>query len=117
VRSTCLEELANSPALPAVRPADLLTTAPGPALLARSTPGHTATAAPIFLAQGASDERVTPALTHLLAERLCRLGDTVELRTWPYVGHFDIPEVASAHVLAWIDERLAGRAARSTCQR
>src|SRR6266545_3988612 len=88
VRSTCLEELAKGPAQPAVRPADLLTTAPWPALLARNTPGHTANPAPIFLAQGASDERVTPALTHLLVERLCRLGDTVELRTWPDVGHF-----------------------------
>jgi hypothetical protein len=117
VRTTCLEELAKDPEHPAVHPADLLTTPPWPALLARNTPGHAATPAPIFLAQGADDDRVTPAATGALVQRLCRLGDTVELRSYQHTGHFDIPAVASPDVLAWIGERLAGRSARSTCQR
>jgi hypothetical protein len=117
VRSTCLEELAQERPTPAVRPSDLLTTPPWPALLARNTPGHAASPAPIFLTQGADDDRVTPAATRALVQRLCRLGDTVELRTYQGVGHFDIPAVASADVLAWIGERLAGRPARSTCRR
>jgi len=117
VRSTCLEELAKDPEQAAVRLGDLLTTPPWPALLARNTPGHAATPAPIFLAQGADDEVVTPAATRALVERLCRLGDTVELRTYRDVGHFDIPEVASTDVVAWIGERLAGRPARTTCRR
>jgi hypothetical protein len=117
VRSTCLEELAAGPAVVAVRPSDLLTTPPWPKLLARNTPGHAATPAPIFLAQGADDDRVTPALTRLLVQRLCRLGDTVALRTYQHTGHFDVPEVASPDVLAWIGDRLAGRPARSTCRR
>jgi alpha-beta hydrolase superfamily lysophospholipase len=115
VRSTCLQELAADPAIVAVRPNDLLTTPPWPALLARNTPGHAATPAPIFLAQGADDEVVVPAATRALVQRLCRLGDTVEVRSYQNVGHFDIPEVASADVLAWIGERLAGRPARPTC--
>jgi acetyl esterase/lipase len=117
VRSTCLQELAKDPAQVAVRPRDLLTTPPWPALLARNTPGHAATPAPIFLAQGADDERVTPAVTRALVERLCRLGDTVELRGYRHVGHFDLVEAASSDVAAWIGERLAGRPARSTCRR
>jgi Secretory lipase len=117
VRSTCLEELAKDPPTPAVRLGDLLTTPPWPALLARNTPGHAATPAPIFLAQGADDETVTPAATGALVGRLCRLGDTVELRTWRDTGHFDIPKVAAADVAAWIGERLAGRPARTTCRR
>jgi acetyl esterase/lipase len=117
VRSTCLEELAKDPEQAAVRLGDLLTTPPWPALLARNTPGHAATPAPIFLAQGADDETVTPAANRALVERLCRLGDTVELRTYRDVGHFDIPEVASTDVVAWIGERLAGRPARTTCRR
>jgi hypothetical protein len=117
VRTTCLEELAKDPEHVAVHPADLLTTPPWPALLARNTPGHAATPAPIFLAQGADDDRVTPAATRALVQRLCRLGDTVELRTWRDVGHFDIPKVAADDVAAWIGDRLAGRPARSTCQR
>jgi secretory lipase len=117
VRTTCLEELAKDPEHVAVHPADLLTTPPWPALLARNTPGHAATPAPILLAQGADDDRVTPAATGALVQRLCRLGDTVELRSYQHTGHFDIPAVASPDVLAWMGERLAGRSARSTCQR
>jgi len=117
VRSTCLEEPAKDPEQVVVHPADLLTTPPWPALLARNTPGHAATPAPIFLAQGADDDRVTPAATRALVGRLCRLGDTVELRSYQRTGHFDIPAVASPDVLAWMGERLAGRSARSTCQR
>jgi hypothetical protein len=41
----------------------------------------------------------------------------VELRTYRYVGHFDLVEAASTDVAAWIGERLAGRPARSTCRR
>jgi alpha-beta hydrolase superfamily lysophospholipase len=117
VRSTCLEELAADPAIMAVRPTDLLTTPPWPALLARNTPGRAATPAPILLAQGADDDRVTPAATRALVQRLCRLGDTVELRTYQHVGHFDLVEAASTDVAAWIGERLAGRPARTTCPR
>jgi alpha-beta hydrolase superfamily lysophospholipase len=116
VRSTCLEELANDPATPVVRPGELLTTPPWPALLARNTPGHAATPAPILIAQGTDDQVVTSAATRALVQRLCRLGDTVELRTWPHVGHFDLPEAASTAALAWVGDRLAGRSARSTCQ-
>jgi acetyl esterase/lipase len=117
VRTHCLLELAADPATPVVRPGDLLTTPPWPALLARNTPGHAATRAPIFLAQGADDDRVTPAVTRVLVQRLCRLGDTVELRTYQHVGHFDLPEAAGTDVAAWIGDRLAGRPARSTCRR
>jgi hypothetical protein len=117
VRTTCLEELAAGPAIVAVRPGDLLTTPPWPALLARNSPGQAATPAPIFLAQGADDDRVTPTVTRALVERLCHLGDTVELRTWQDVGHFDLVEAASTDVVAWIGDRLAGRPARSTCRR
>ena len=117
VRSSCLQELARAPAAPAVRPGDLLTTPPWPALLARNTPGHAATPAPVFIAQGADDERVAPAATRALVERLCRAGDTVELRTYRDVGHFDIPEAAGADVAAWTGDRLAGRRAGSTCRR
>jgi hypothetical protein len=117
VRTTCLEELAAGPAIVAVHPSDLLTTPPWPALLARNTPGHAATPAPILLAQGADDDRVTPAATGALVRRLCRRGDTVELRSYQHTGHFDIPKVAADDVAAWIGDRRAGRPARSTCQR
>jgi hypothetical protein len=116
VRGSCLQELMADPEVEAVRPRDLLTTPPWPALLARNTPGKAATPAPILLAQGADDDRVTPAVTRALVGRLCRLGDTVELRTYQGVGHFDVIEVASTDMVAWTGDRLAGRPARSTCR-
>jgi fermentation-respiration switch protein FrsA (DUF1100 family) len=116
VRSTCLLELMVDPEVVAVRPRDLLTTPPWPALLARNTPGKAATPAPILLVQGADDDRVTPAVTRALAGRLCRLGDTVELRTYQGVGHFDVIQVASTDMVAWTGDRLAGRPARTTCR-
>jgi acetyl esterase/lipase len=116
VRSTCLEELANDPATPVVRPGDLLATWPWPGLLARNTPGDTATPAPILIAQGTDDMVVVPAATRALVQRLCHAGDTVELRSYRGVGHFDIPQVASADMIGWTGDRLAGRRPRSTCQ-
>jgi alpha-beta hydrolase superfamily lysophospholipase len=116
VRSTCLEELANDPAIPMVHPGDLLTTRPWPALLARNTPGHAATPAPVLIAQGTDDEVVVPAATRALVQRLCHAGDTVELRSYRGVGHFDILGVASADMIGWIGDRLTGRRPRSSCQ-
>jgi acetyl esterase/lipase len=111
VRSTCLQELAAGPTLAAVRPSDLLTTPPWPALLARNTPGQAATPAPVLIAQGADDEVATPATSRALVQRLCRLGDTVELRTYQGVGHFDVLQVASTEMVGWTGARLAGRLA------
>jgi Secretory lipase len=116
-RSSCLLELMADPPVVAVRPRDLLTTPPWPTLLARNTPGKAATPAPLLIAQGADDDRVTPAVTRALVGRLCRLGDTVELRTYQGVGHFDVLQVASTDMVAWTGERLASRPARSTCPR
>jgi alpha-beta hydrolase superfamily lysophospholipase len=117
LRSRCLLELASDPATPTVRLGELLTTPPWPALLARNSPGHAAAPAPLLIAEGTDDEVVVRTATRALVERLCRAGDTVELRSFQHAGHFDLPEAAATDVAAWIGERLAGRPARSTCRR
>jgi alpha-beta hydrolase superfamily lysophospholipase len=117
LRSRCLLELASDPATPTVRLGELLTTPPWPALLARNSPGHAAAPAPLLIAEGTDDEVVVRTATRALVERLCRAGDTVELRSFQHAGHFDLPEAAGTDVAAWIGERLAGRPARSTCRR
>jgi alpha-beta hydrolase superfamily lysophospholipase len=117
VRTRCLDELAREPATPTVRLGDLLTTPPWPALLARNTPGHGATPAPLLIALGTDDQTVVPAATGALVQRLCHAGDTVELRSYQYTGHFELPKAAATDVAAWIGDRLAGRPARSTCRR
>ena len=116
VRSSCLDELATGPQVAAVRPADLLKVAPWPALLERNTPGHAASQAPVLVAQGAADEQVAPASNRSMAARLCRAGSRVQLRTYANADHLGIIDAAGGDVLAWIGDRLASRAARSTCQ-
>ncbi|HEX8134825.1 MAG TPA: lipase family protein [Actinomycetes bacterium] len=117
VRTRCLLELARDPATPAVHLGDLLTTPPWPALLARNSPGQAAVPAPLLIAQGTDDQTVVPAATGALVQRLCQVGDTVELRSYQHAEHFHLPEVAGTDVAAWMGDRLAGRPARSTCRR
>jgi pimeloyl-ACP methyl ester carboxylesterase len=116
VRSSCIDELAAGPPVAAVRPTDLLKVAPWPALLERNSPGHAATKVPLLLAQGSNDERVPAASNRSLAARLCRAGDTVQLRPYPNVNHMGILDAAGDDLLAWLGDRLTGRPARSTCQ-
>ena len=116
VRSSCLEELAASPAVAAVRPTDLLKVTPWPTLLARNTPGHAATRVPMLITQGTADERVAPASNRSMAARLCRAGDRVQLRTYANADHLGIIDAAGDDLLAWLSDRLTGRLARSTCQ-
>jgi alpha-beta hydrolase superfamily lysophospholipase len=116
VRGSCIGELAAGPPVAAVRPTDLLKVAPWPALLEHNTPGHTATKVPLLLAQGSNDERVAPASNRSLAVRLCRAGDTVQLRPYPNANHLEILDVAGDDLLAWLGDRRTGRPARSTCQ-
>jgi fermentation-respiration switch protein FrsA (DUF1100 family) len=117
VRSTCLLELMADPEVEAVRPRDLLTTPPWPALLARNTPGKAATPAPILLVQGADDDRVTPAVTRALVRPAAvPSGRHRGAAHLPGVGHFDVIQVASTDMVAWTGDRLAGRPARTTCR-
>jgi fermentation-respiration switch protein FrsA (DUF1100 family) len=88
--------------------------APWPALLARNSPGAVASKAPILLVQGDLDEQVPADLTRILRGRLCRLGDTVELRMYA-TSHGGVVDASYADVLTWMDERFAGRPARRSC--
>ena len=116
VRASCIDELAAGPPAVAAHPTDLLKVAPWPALLDRNTPGHDATRVPLLLAQGTNDERVAPASNTSLAARLCRAGDTVQLRPYANVNHIGILAAADDDLLAWLGQRLASRPAGSNCQ-
>lgn len=91
------------------------TVAPWTGLLAENTPGQSKTGAPIYVAQGGSDQLVLPPTTTQLATRLCGLGDPVELKTYPGVPHDTIGYESAGDVVAWMAERVAGSAAPSTC--
>lgn len=83
------------------------------ALLANE-PGRTALASPVLLIHGELDDLVPPRLGAKLFERLCRLGQIVERRTYA-AGHTGVVAMSFPDLLAWMEDRMAGRPATTGC--
>ncbi len=90
--------------------------------LAANSTGFRPVGGPVLLLQGGADQAIPTAITDRVADRLCRTGSVVDHRTVPGLGHDTIPGVvtgiddgAAEQILAWVADRFAGRAARSTC--
>jgi Secretory lipase len=93
---------------------DPLTTPPWSTGLAADSAGRTRTPAPILITQGTADQVYPAGITASFVRRICKLGDTVDYRTYPQTGH--AVTIASApDVLAWIGARLQGQPAPDTC--
>ena len=74
-----------------------------------------ATDVPILVAMGTADLTVPAAATAEAVERMCALGDVVELRAYEGEGHLEVLQSSAADVLAWTIDRFAGEPAPSTC--
>lgn len=84
-------------------------------VMARATAGNRPTAAPLFVLQGLGDDIVYKTFTDMYVQHACAIGDTVRYQTYGGAGHYDEAERAAPDVVNWIKDRLAGRAAASTC--
>ena len=93
-------------------PADV---APFPQIMQRDTAGLVKTSAPLLVLQGLADDIVYKTFTDMYVKRVCAIGDTVEYRTFSGVDHYGGVKASKLDVLSWIDQRLAGDAAPSTC--
>jgi uncharacterized membrane protein HdeD (DUF308 family)/pimeloyl-ACP methyl ester carboxylesterase len=82
----------------------------------RNSPGATRIHAPLLIVQGGSDKIVDPAVTRRFVERLCGLGEKVELLVLPAVGHLETGHDAAPAVARWIGDRFAGKLAPTTCR-
>lgn len=80
-----------------------------------NSPGAVNPKIPLLIVQGVNDEQVAVAISATIAAKYCRLGVTVMRRAYPGVNHDGVLEAASKDVLAWMADRLEGRAAQSTC--
>lgn len=89
--------------------------APWPGLIEQNSAGAVRTPAPIFVFQGGSDPLIKPAFTEELVKQLCTVGDTVALKVYPGLSHLSVIGPSMPDALAWIADRLAGKAAPSTC--
>lgn len=84
-------------------------------VLEENDPGHRRTEIPLLIVHGEDDEQIPVALSGVLFERLCDLGQVVERRTYPDQGHAEVVVAAFGELSTWMADRLAGRPARSTC--
>ncbi len=85
-------------------------------LAEENDPGQVATEAPILVLHSAADDVVPAALSELLVERMCGVGQVVERRVYDDGGsHGDAVPDAVADGLAWIEARFAGEEPVSTC--
>lgn len=85
------------------------------AIMDRNTPGQSASAAPIFLAQGTADEVVRPHITRKFMETACQHGTRVKLHVLAGGTHMFAGRDSAYAAVSWIGDRFHGKAAPSDC--
>ncbi len=88
---------------------------PFPAVFATDSPGKVPTAAPMLVYQGKSDDVVYQIFTDQYVKKACGLGNTVDYETYSGQDHYSENDVAEKDILEWMQARLGGIAAPSTC--
>lgn len=83
--------------------------------IAQNTPGAIRTAPPILVFQGGADKLILPQFTRAFVQRLCAAGDTVIFNQYPGDGHLSVITPSMPATLTWIEQRLAGQPAPTTC--
>ncbi len=79
-------------------------------LLNENDPGTftTASAAPLLIIQGGSDEQIPVVSTALLAKHLCGLGQDLERWIYPGQSHAGVIGPSAVDMVHWIADRFAG---------
>jgi hypothetical protein len=88
---------------------------PFPAIFAADSPGSAPTPAPMLVYQGLSDSVVYKIFTDKYVQKACALGNTVDYQTFSGKDHYEENDAAEKDVLEWMQARLAGVPAPSTC--
>jgi hypothetical protein len=95
--------------------ADPATTPPWSDLLVENDPGFVVGASPILIIHGGNDEQIPVASSAMLLNRMCGIGQVVERRTYDGQSHAGVIGPSMDDMLAWIDARLAGEEAPTSC--
>jgi pimeloyl-ACP methyl ester carboxylesterase len=79
-------------------------------LLDANDPGTftTASAAPLLIIQGGSDEQIPVVSTALLATHLCKVGQDLERWIYPGQSHSGVIAPSAGDMIHWIADRFAG---------
>ncbi|MGH9186012.1 MAG: lipase family protein [Acidimicrobiales bacterium] len=85
--------------------------------LEQNSPGARPAASPVFLFHGTADEQVPLTTSEQVRDRYCRSGDArIDLAVYPGASHMSVLVAAQDDVLRFVDARLDGRAAASSCR-
>jgi alpha-beta hydrolase superfamily lysophospholipase len=95
-----------------VSPADVQ---PWKQLLLASDPGHRVSEAPLLIVHGTADPVVPPALSELLFDRLCGLGQVAERELYDGADHTTVLHDAADDMASWLRARFAGEPATTGC--
>lgn len=87
----------------------------GEAWLAENDPGQVVSDAPLLVVQGGQDILVVPARTDALIERLCGIGQVVDLLEVPDGDHDTVTGLATEDITSWVTARFAGDPAPDAC--
>lgn len=87
------------------------------AALASNEPGTVRIPAPVLIIHGDRDEQVPVATSATLLSKMCRKKTVVERRVYPGQDHTGAALVSLFDVLAFVQARLAGVAAKSSCRK
>ncbi|MFP4234505.1 MAG: lipase family protein [Nitriliruptoraceae bacterium] len=90
-------------------------TEPWATRIAENTPGGERFGAPLLLVQGERDSLIRPDIQRGFAARLCSSRQHLQFVEVPGAGHLDVDELAAGQVVAWLNDRAAGRDAPDTC--
>lgn len=70
---------------------------------------------PILFTQGLADTTIVPQFTMAAYKTMCQYGSNVALREYEGTTHTQLLIAARADAIDWMDERVAGEPAQSTC--
>ena len=90
-------------------------TEPARSLIRADSPGRRLTSAPILIVQGEGDIVVSPARSRALLARECATNRSAEAIFVPGGKHEDAGFKAGPQINAWLNDRLAGKPAGSSC--
>ncbi|MEZ4499078.1 MAG: alpha/beta fold hydrolase [Thermomicrobiales bacterium] len=85
------------------------------ALAAENTPAPGPWSTPVLIVHGTADEVIDPRMTTEFVEALCASDTTVDYQQYPGADHFGVLSHAQVDLLAWLQDRVAGAPASSTC--
>jgi Secretory lipase len=91
---------------------------PWASLIAANEPGTVATDSPVLVAYSGADDTTPVPFMDALGDRLCRLGQPAEIVVYDRgESHVAAVDDTVADGLAWIEARMAGDPAETTCRR